>query len=88
MDNSEPNDPMWATFRERHPDVNLVLLPGDGAVEEPPPAPSVSLDQAREASAALERKVRLIGELLGVPHDPEASRQAPPLMETREPDPS
>lgn len=70
MDNTEPNDPMWATFRERHPDVNLVLLPGDGTDEQPPPAPLSSLGEAHEASAALERRVRLIGEVLGVPHDP------------------
>ncbi len=70
MDSTEPSDPMWATFRERHPDVNLVLLPGDGAVEEPPPAPSVSIDQARDAAEALVRRVRLIGEMMGVPHDP------------------
>lgn len=70
MDSTEPSDPMWATFRERHPDVNLVLLPGDGAVEEPAPAPPATTDEARDAAEALVRRVRLIGEMMGVPHDP------------------
>lgn len=70
MENSAPGDPMWETFRERHPDVNLVLLPGDGAPDPPPPAPPPTIDDALAAAAALERRVRLVGEMLAVPHDP------------------
>lgn len=63
---------MWATVRERHPDVNIVLLPGQGDATEPDPATPVSRDEASEAAHSLVRRVTLIAELLGVANDPVA----------------
>ena len=72
MGEAGPSDPMWATFRERHPEVNLVLLPEQTGPDVTRPHPAASLADARTAAATLTRRVRLIGELMGVPHDPVA----------------
>ncbi len=75
-----PSDPMWATFRAAHPEVTLVLLPeapprdADKLAAEAAEAraaeenaPRVPLDEAREAMAALRRRLALVAEMMGCP---------------------
>ncbi len=74
---------MSDTSQEQNRDTTVWILPDDGLEEEPLPVPSVSIDQARDASAALIEKVRLIGEVLGVRDDPESGWARTPSEDYR-----
>lgn len=64
-------DPMWDVFRERHPDVNLVILPAELASPEDEAEPAAAEAPVAPADAvseltALSRRAALIAETLGI----------------------
>lgn len=72
---NDPIDPMWATFRQAHPEVTLVLLPdvrpeatlspgGAVASDVAFDGPRESLEEARDVMTTLSRRLALIADVM------------------------